>query len=43
VALLARTIFALFEGTLVLARVHNDLAYLDDLIPGTKRILGVTT
>ncbi len=42
VELLARAVFALFEGTLVLARVHNDLAYLDDLIPGTKRILGVT-
>lgn len=39
---LTRFIFEFFEGTLSLARIHNDPDILLDLTPGTKRILGLS-
>jgi TetR/AcrR family transcriptional repressor of nem operon len=38
---LARYVFAFHEGVLALARVHDDPECLEDLIPGTRRILGL--
>jgi TetR/AcrR family transcriptional repressor of nem operon len=40
---LARYVFAFFEGTLSLSRIHNDPAILLDLVPGTKQILGLSS
>lgn len=39
---LARYVFAFFEGTLSLSRIHNDPTILLDLVPGTKEILSLS-
>ncbi len=40
---LTRYVFEFFEGTLSSSRIHNDPDILLDLVPGTKRILGLST
>ncbi len=39
---LARQLSALFEGTLSLARIHDDPQVLEDLISGARRLLGLS-
>src|SRR5207247_389864 len=37
----SRTLFAYYEGLLTQARIHNDLAVLDEAVNGTFQLLGI--